>query len=80
MFPCFHVVCFFPLTRYCFLAFNFDERVTASRDNCRLLLLRLKMDGWALGKTKVFLKYYHVEYLTKMYEKQVSSEPGNKTA
>ena len=30
------------------------------------------MDGWALGKTKVFLKYYHVEYLTKMYEKQVS--------
>lgn len=60
--------------RYCFLAFNFDERVTASKENCRLLLLRLKMDGWALGKTKVFLKYYHVEYLTKMYEKQVRSE------
>lgn len=60
--------------RYCFLAFNFDERVTASRENCRLLLLRLKLDGWALGKTKVFLKYYHVEYLTKMYEKQASSE------
>ncbi|KAK4296506.1 hypothetical protein Pmani_030996 [Petrolisthes manimaculis] len=59
------------LRRYCFLAFNFDERVTASRDNCRLLLLRLKMDGWALGKTKVFLKYYHVEFLTKMYEKQI---------
>ncbi|XP_069183192.1 myosin-IIIb [Procambarus clarkii] len=59
------------LRRYCFLAFNFDERVTASRENCRLLLLRLKMDGWALGKTKVFLKYYHVEFLTKMYEKQI---------
>ncbi|XP_050729022.1 myosin-IIIb-like isoform X4 [Eriocheir sinensis] len=59
------------LRRYCFLAFNFDERVTASKENCRLLLLRLKMDGWALGKTKVFLKYYHVEYLTKMYEKQI---------
>ncbi|XP_063883342.1 myosin-IIIb-like isoform X3 [Scylla paramamosain] len=59
------------LRRYCFLAFNFDERVTASRENCRLLLIRLKMDGWALGKTKVFLKYYHVEYLTKMYEKQI---------
>ncbi|KAG7174088.1 Myosin-IIIa-like [Homarus americanus] len=57
--------------RYCFLAFNFDERVTASKENCRLLLLRLKMDGWALGKTKVFLKYYHVEYLTKIYEKQI---------
>ncbi|XP_071534799.1 myosin-IIIb-like isoform X2 [Panulirus ornatus] len=59
------------LRRYCFLAFSFDERVIASKENCRLLLLRLKMDGWALGKTKVFLKYYHVEYLTKMYEKQI---------
>jgi hypothetical protein len=29
------------------------------------------MDGWALGKTKVFLKYYHVEYLSKLYEDQV---------
>ncbi|XP_063589666.1 myosin-IIIb-like [Penaeus indicus] len=59
------------LRRYCFLAFNFDERVTASKENCRLLLIRLKMDGWAIGKTKVFLKYYHVEYLAKMYEKQI---------
>ncbi|XP_069672444.1 myosin-IIIb-like isoform X3 [Periplaneta americana] len=59
------------LKRYCFLAFGWDERVVASRDNCRLLLVRLKMDGWALGKTKVFLKYYHVEYLSKMYEEQV---------
>nr|CAD7429069.1 unnamed protein product [Timema monikensis] len=60
------------LKRYCFLAFGFEERVVASRDNCRLLLVRLKMDGWALGKTKVFLKYYHVEYLSKLYEDQVS--------
>ncbi|XP_015595858.1 myosin-IIIb isoform X2 [Cephus cinctus] len=59
------------LKRYCFLAFGYDERVVASRDNCRLLLVRLKMDGWALGKTKVFLKYYHVEFLSKMYEEQL---------
>lgn len=57
--------------RYCFLAFGFDERVVANRDNCRLLLIRLKMDGWALGRTKVFLKYYHVEFLSKMYEEQL---------
>lgn len=43
----------------------------ANRDNCRLLLIRLKMDGWALGKTKVFLKYYHVEFLSKLYEEQL---------
>ncbi|XP_053973288.1 myosin-IIIb-like isoform X2 [Hylaeus volcanicus] len=59
------------LKRYCFLAFGYDERVVANRDNCRLLLIRLKMDGWALGRTKVFLKYYHVEFLSKMYEEQL---------
>jgi len=57
--------------RYCFLAFGYEERVIVNRDNCRLLLLRLKMDGWALGKTKVFLKYYHVEFLSKLYEEQL---------
>jgi len=30
------------------------------------------MDGYALGKTKVFLRYYHVEYLSKLYEHQIS--------
>ncbi|XP_015113330.1 myosin-IIIb [Diachasma alloeum] len=59
------------LKRYCFLAFGYDEKVVANSDNCRLLLIRLKMDGWALGKTKVFLKYYHVEFLSKMYEEQI---------
>jgi len=57
--------------RYCFLAFNFDERVVADKESCRLLLLRLKLDGWALGKTKVFLRYYHIEYLAKLCEQQV---------
>lgn len=60
------------LKRYCFLAFGYHEKVVANRENCRLLLVRLKMDGWALGKSKVFLKYYHVEFLSKLYEEQVS--------
>ncbi|KAK6642740.1 hypothetical protein RUM43_004242 [Polyplax serrata] len=59
------------LSRYSFLAFGWNERVAPTRDNCRLFLLRLKMDGWALGKTKVFLKYYHTEYLSKLYETQI---------
>lgn len=53
------------LRRYKFLAFDFDENVDVSSDNCRLLLVRLKMEGWILGKTKVFLKYYNVEYLAR---------------
>ncbi|XP_021707055.1 myosin-IIIb isoform X2 [Aedes aegypti] len=59
------------LKRYHFLGYGFEERVVASRESCRLLLVRLKMDGWALGKSKVFLKYYHFEYLSKLYEEHV---------
>ncbi|KAK3908653.1 Neither inactivation nor afterpotential protein C [Frankliniella fusca] len=59
------------LRRYQFLAFDFDESVDITKDNCRLLLIRLKMEGWVLGKTKVFLKYYHEEYLSRLYEQQV---------
>ena len=53
-------------SRYKFLAFDFDESVDITKDNCRLLLIRLKMEGWVLGKTKVFLKYYHEEYLSRL--------------
>lgn len=59
------------LKRYCSLAFAFDEKVAVTRENCRLMLIKLKLDGWALGKSKVFLKYYHVEFLGKMFEEQV---------
>ncbi|KAJ1530956.1 hypothetical protein ONE63_005792 [Megalurothrips usitatus] len=57
--------------RLSFAEFLKRDNVPATRESCRLLLVRLHMDGWALGKTKVFLKYYHVEYLAKMYEEQV---------
>lgn len=53
------------LYRYKFLAFEFDENVDMTKDNCRLLLIRLKMEGWAIGRSKVFLKYYNVEYLSR---------------
>lgn len=59
------------LRRYQFLAFDFNETVEVSKENCRLLLIRLKMEGWAIGKTKVFLKYYNEEYLARLYETQV---------
>jgi myosin III len=53
------------ITRYQFLAFDFDETVELTKDNCRLMLLRLKMEGWMIGNTKVFLRYYNVEYLSR---------------
>lgn len=51
--------------RYKFLAFDFDETVDMTKENCRLLLIRLKMEGWMIGKTKVFLRYYNVEFLSR---------------
>ncbi|CAD7079978.1 unnamed protein product [Hermetia illucens] len=59
------------LKRYQFLAFDFDETVDVTKDNCRLMLIRLKMEGWAIGKSKVFLRYYNDEYLARLYEIQV---------
>ncbi|KAG7311754.1 hypothetical protein JYU34_002814 [Plutella xylostella] len=59
------------IRRYRFLAFDFDENVEVTQENCRLLLIRLKMEGWLIGKTKVFLKYYNEEFLARLYEVQV---------
>lgn len=59
------------LRRYQFLAFDFDETVDMTKDNARLLLVRLKMEGWAIGKDKVFLKYYNEEFLSRLYETSV---------
>lgn len=59
------------IQRYRFLAFDFDEPVDVTKENCRLLLIRLKMEGWMIGKSKVFLRYYNEEYLARLYETQV---------
>ncbi|KAK8728013.1 hypothetical protein OTU49_009338 [Cherax quadricarinatus] len=59
------------LRRYQFLAFEFHEPVDVTKDNARLLLLRLRMEGWAIGKDKVFLKYYNEEFLSRLYESSV---------
>ncbi|XP_064213013.1 neither inactivation nor afterpotential protein C isoform X2 [Tribolium castaneum] len=59
------------LRRYKFLAFDFNENVETTKENCRLLLIRLGVEGWDVGKSKVFLKYYVEEYLTRLFETQV---------
>ncbi|XP_065213271.1 neither inactivation nor afterpotential protein C [Planococcus citri] len=59
------------IERYKFLAFDFEENVEITRENCRLLLIRLKMEGWIIGKNKVFLRYYDKEFLSRLYETHV---------
>ena len=58
------------LLRYCFLAFEFDERVVATKETVQLLMLRLGVDGFHCGKRKIFLKYFHVDFLSRTYNQQ----------
>ncbi|KAF6361851.1 myosin IIIB [Rhinolophus ferrumequinum] len=49
--------------RYYYLAFRAHQTPVGSKENCVAILEKSRLDHWVLGKTKVFLKYYHVEQL-----------------
>ncbi|KAJ7345657.1 hypothetical protein JRQ81_001607, partial [Phrynocephalus forsythii] len=49
--------------RYYYIAFKAHETPLPSQESCVAILQKAKLDKWALGRTKVFLKYYHVEQL-----------------
>ncbi|KAI1891345.1 hypothetical protein AGOR_G00142840 [Albula goreensis] len=54
------------IKRYCMLAFKINEDPPVSPETCATILEKVKLENWVLGKTKVFLKYYHVEQLNLM--------------
>ncbi|ESO82465.1 hypothetical protein LOTGIDRAFT_134504 [Lottia gigantea] len=56
------------IKRYHMLGFNWNEAPSGNKESCKILLERLGLENWALGKTKVFLKYYHSEQLTRLFE------------
>ncbi|PVD37741.1 hypothetical protein C0Q70_00342 [Pomacea canaliculata] len=56
------------LKRYHILGFHGSSKIPITRENCRLLLEKLDMTNCAVGKSKVFLKYYHVEELARRYD------------
>ncbi|CAG0883853.1 unnamed protein product [Darwinula stevensoni] len=49
------------LRRYQFLAFDFDESVACTMDNCRLLLLRLQLEGYSLSRMGICDRLYERE-------------------
>ncbi|KAM4609459.1 myosin-IIIb [Polymixia lowei] len=51
------------VNRYYYLAFRAHQMPETSKENAVAILERAKLENWVLGKTKVFLKYYHVEQL-----------------
>ncbi|KAM8934081.1 myosin-IIIb [Pelodytes ibericus] len=51
------------LKRYYYLAFKAHQNPPATKESCKAILEKAKLDKWVLGRSKVFLKYYHVEQL-----------------
>ncbi|XP_072608000.1 myosin-IIIb isoform X3 [Vulpes vulpes] len=57
--------------RYYYLAFKAHETPFASKESCVAILEKCRLDHWVLGKTKVFLKYYHVEQLNLLLQEVI---------
>ncbi|XP_031437955.2 myosin-IIIb [Clupea harengus] len=54
------------VSRYYYLAFRAHQMPESSKENSKVILEKAKLENWSVGKTKVFLKYYHVEQLNLM--------------
>ncbi|XP_043920489.1 myosin-IIIa [Protopterus annectens] len=59
------------IKRYYILAFRSNEEPPISPETCATILEKTKLENWALGKTKVFLKYFHVEHLNLLVKEFV---------
>ncbi|KAB0381690.1 hypothetical protein FD755_003607 [Muntiacus reevesi] len=59
------------IKRYQVLCYKWCEEPPLSPDTCAAILEKAGLDNWALGKTKVFLKYYHVEQLNLMRKEAI---------
>nr|XP_019604661.1 PREDICTED: myosin-IIIa [Rhinolophus sinicus] len=59
------------IKRYHVLCYKWSEEPPVSPDTCAAILEKAGLDNWALGKTKVFLKYYHVEQLNLMRKEAI---------
>uniref|UniRef100_A0A8C9SGA8 non-specific serine/threonine protein kinase n=1 Tax=Scleropages formosus TaxID=113540 RepID=A0A8C9SGA8_SCLFO len=60
------------VNRYYYLAFRAHQMPDANRENTITILERAKLENWVLGKTKVFLKYYHVEQLNLLLREVIA--------
>ncbi|XP_067265787.1 myosin-IIIb isoform X2 [Chanodichthys erythropterus] len=60
------------VNRYYYLAFRAHQMPEGSKENAVIILQRAKLEHWVLGKTKVFLKYYHVEQLNLMLREVIA--------
>ncbi|XP_065818528.1 myosin-IIIb isoform X8 [Labrus bergylta] len=60
------------VNRYYYLAFRAHKMPETSKENAVAILKRAKLEGWVLGTTKVFLRYYHVEQLNLLLREVIA--------
>ncbi|XP_055360799.1 myosin-IIIb isoform X3 [Betta splendens] len=60
------------VNRYYCLAFRAHQMPQAIRENAAAILERAQLEDWVLGRTKVFLKYYHVEQLNLLLREVIA--------
>ena len=56
---------------YGHLVFPYTSNHHASRDSCSRVLIKLGIENWVVGETKVFLKYFHSTQLEKLREQEL---------
>ena len=60
--------------RYQVLVYPLHKKLPSDATSCRAILKHCKLKNWLIGRTKVFLKYYHVEELAhrlEMYRRKI---------
>ncbi|XP_061442672.1 myosin-IIIa isoform X2 [Rhineura floridana] len=60
------------IERYYLLCYKSSNKPPVSPETCAAILEKAQLDNWILGKTKVFLKYYHVEQLNLMQKETIN--------
>ncbi|XP_042745086.1 myosin-IIIa-like [Lagopus leucura] len=59
------------IKRYYLICYKTNDDPPVSPETCAAILEKAHLDNWVLGRTKVFLKYYHVEQLNLMRKETV---------
>lgn len=59
--------------RYKVMAFKFNENPEETKETCQKILTKIKMADYQVGSTKVFMKYFHGDYLATEAKKHSSA-------
>jgi myosin-3 len=54
--------------RYAILAYPVKSSIPLTKESCIQILNKLGLKNWQAGKNKIFLKYYHAEQLSQLFE------------